>query len=90
VTPEAWIAVIAGIILPIVAWSVYHALHDREVQSDLRSRVARIETEIGTHETGLRGRTHEHANMIGRLRAIVYFIGKKLNLDIMNDLDDDK
>lgn len=89
-SPEAWIGIIAGIVIPIVGWIIYHALHDREVQSDLKSRVARIERDIGDHDSGMRGHIHSIARELGKVKAVAYFIGRKLKLDVMKDLDDDK
>lgn len=44
-SPEFWLG-IAGLILPIVGWLIYHVMHDREVQSDLKGRTARNEQDI--------------------------------------------
>jgi hypothetical protein len=86
-TPEFWLG-LAGLGVTIGGWLLWHVIRDHETQSNLKARVERIEQDVGTHETGLRGEMHRQVNLIGRLRAIVYFIGKKLNLDIMKDLDD--
>lgn len=86
-TPDSWIA-IAGIVVTIlivlITAFVAHIRHDEQRES----RIKQIEQEIGTHETGLRGEMHRQVNLISRLRAIVYFIGKKLDIDVMKDMDD--
>lgn len=88
-TPEFWLG-LAGLAVTIGGWLLLHVIRDHETQSNLKARVDRIEKDIGSHETGMRGQIHENTNMLGRLRAIVYFIARKMNLDIMKDLDGDK
>ena len=88
-TPEFWLA-LAGIavtlIIAIGGGLVAHIRHDERREA----RLTQVEREIGTHDTGLRGELHRQVNLLGRLRAVVYFIGRSLKLDIMKDLDDDK
>ena len=45
-SPEAWIAVIAGIILPIGFWLLLHVIKDEGVQSELKARVKRTEEDV--------------------------------------------
>lgn len=92
-SPEAWIGIAAiavTLILAIGGALIAHARNDERRHTNVEGRLSKVEGEIGTHETGLRGEMHRQVNLIGRLRAIVYFIGKKLRLDIMKDLDEDK
>lgn len=90
---EAWIAIIgivSTLILAIGGGLIAHARNDERRHTNVESRLSGVEREIGTHETGIRGELHKQVNLLGRLRAVVYFIGRKLNLDIMKDLDSDK
>lgn len=86
-TPQFWLGV-AGLVLPIVGWLIYHVMHDREVQSDLKARVHRIEQDIGTRDTGITGSLHRHGNLIGRLQGVLEFIMSKLKLSIKSDDDE--
>ena len=88
-TVSDWIA-LGGIAVVIAGALFKHIISDIRHQSSLESRMERIERDIGTHESGLRGQVHEHGNMLSRLRAVVYFIGRKLGIEVMKDLDDDK
>lgn len=86
-TPDSWIAIIGIVVtllIVLIGAFVAHVRNDEQRES----RIKQIEQEIGTHETGLRGEMHRQVNLISRLRAIVFFIGKKLDLDIMKGLDD--
>lgn len=80
--PEHWIGIIAGIVIPIIGWIVYHALHDKEVQADLKSRVTRIEVDIGTHTTGLRGDVHKHGNALTWLGGCVWVLASKIGISL--------
>lgn len=86
---EAWIgiaAILTTLIIAVAGALVAHIRHDERRES----RLTQVEKEIGTHETGIRGELHRQVNLVSRLRAVVYFIGKALKLDVMKDLDDDK
>lgn len=92
-SPEAWIglaAIVVTLLIAIGGALIAHARNDERRHTDVEGRLSKVEGEIGTHDSGLRGEMHRQVNLIGRLRAIVYFIAKKLKLDIMKDLDDDK
>ena len=92
-SPEAWIAIVAIVVTLIIATIgglIAHARNDERRHTNVESRLSRVEQDIGTHETGIRGELHRQVNLMGRLRAIVYFIGKRLKLDISKDLDDEK
>jgi hypothetical protein len=86
-SPEFWLG-LAGLGVTIGGWLLIHVIRDHETQSNLKARVARIEQDIGTSDTGMRGQIHENTNMLSRLRAVVYFVARKMNLEIMKDLDD--
>lgn len=88
-SPEFWLGltgILVTLLIAIGGGLIAHIRHDERRES----RLSQVEREIGTHETGIRGELHRQVNLIGRLRAIVYFIGEKLKLDVMKDLDDDK
>lgn len=84
-----WIA-LSGIAVVIIGALIRHIIADVKHQANLESRMERIERDIGNHESGIRGELHRQVGLISRLRAVLYFVARKLNLDIMKDLDDDK
>jgi hypothetical protein len=88
-SPEFWLGV-AGIVvtltLAIGGGLIAHVRHDERRES----RLTQVEREIGDHDSGIRGELHKQVNLLSRLRAVVYFIGRALKLDVMKDLDDDK
>lgn len=89
---EAWIgiaAILVTLILAIGGGLVAHARNDERRHTNVESRLTGVEKEIGTHDSGIRGELHRQVNLIGRLRAVVYYIGRALKLDVMKDLDDD-
>lgn len=45
-SPEAWIGIIAGIVIPIGFWLLLHVIKDVSVQSELKTRVARNEKDV--------------------------------------------
>ncbi len=89
-TPEDFIGPLAVAAVAIGSGLIAHAVHDAYKQGRIERDIERLKQDVGTHEEGLRGAVHKHANMLSRLRAVVYFLGRKLNLDVMKDLDDDK
>lgn len=84
-----WIAICA-VVIPIIGAIIVHVIRDHGIQSRHDAEISRIKEDIGTHDSGMRGQVHEHARFIGRLQGVVYFIGQKLKLDVMKDIDDDK
>lgn len=84
-----WLA-LAGIIAPIVGAMLWHIIRDHEIQSRHSTEIERLKTDVGDHDTGMRGQLHKHSNLIGRVQAVAFFIGNKLKLSIMKDLDEDK
>lgn len=45
-SPEFWVAVIAGIVIPIGFWLLLHVIKDVSVQSELKTRVDRNERDV--------------------------------------------
>lgn len=99
-TPEFWLG-LAGLGVTIAIASagalVAHSRRDDTRYSELKNditdakgRIERIEEDIGTHDSGMRGQVHKVANMLGQVRAVTFFIAKKLNVEVMKDLDDEK
>jgi hypothetical protein len=88
--PENFVGPLIGAVVIIGGAIIGHAVHDAYKQGRMELDIERLKQDVGTHEDGLRGAVHKHANMLSRLRAVIYFIGRKLNLDVMKDLDDDK
>lgn len=88
-SPEAWIG-LAAIAVTILGGLIYHVVQDARTDAELRGKIGNIEEQIGTHDSGIRGELHRQVGLISRLRAVVYFIGQKLKLDIMRDLDDNE
>lgn len=89
-TPENFIGPLIVAAVTIGAGLVAHAVHDAYKRGRMERDIEHLREQVGDHETGLRGAVHQHANMLSRLKAIVYFIARKLNLDVMKDLDDDQ
>lgn len=91
-SPEAWIGIAAIVVTVLIAIGgalLAHVRNDERWHTSHESRLGKVEAEIGTHDSGIRGELHRQVNLISRLRAVVYFIAKKLNLDVVKDLDDD-
>lgn len=88
--PENLVGPLIGAAVTIGGGLVVHAVMDAYKQGRMEKEIENIKEQIGTHDSGLRGESHRMANMLSRLRAVIYFIGRKLNLDIMKDLDDEK
>lgn len=86
-SPEFWIGV-AGIAVTLVitigGGLIAHIRHDEQREA----RLTQVERELGDHDSGIRGELHKQVNLLSRLRAVVYFVARKLSLDIMKDLDD--
>lgn len=58
---------IAGALAALFSMLIGHINHCREVQrvlGELAAAVKRIETEVGTHETGIRGQIHQIRGLI--------------------------
>lgn len=89
----AWIAIIAIVVTVLIAIGgalFAHVRNDEQRHTDVAGRLKSVENEIGTHDSGIRGELHRQVNLIGKLRAVVYFLAKRFKLEVMNDLDDDK
>lgn len=89
-TIDILIGPLIGAAVVIGTGLIVHAVHDAYKQGRMEAEIKSIKEAIGSHETGIRGELHRQVGLISRLRAIVFFIGKKLNLDVMKDLDGDK
>lgn len=92
-SPEFWLgvaAILTTIIIAVGGFLIRHAIQDAQDKGEIRTEISNIKEQIGTHDSGLRGESHKLANMMSRMRAVVYFLGRKLDIDIMKDLDDEK
>lgn len=78
---EHWIA-IAGLVLTLLivlgGALVAHIRHDERREA----RLTQVEQEMGTHETGLRGRVHEHTNALTWLGGCLWYVANKLGIEL--------
>lgn len=87
--PEAWIA-LAALAVTIAGGLIFHMMRDESRHSKTETEIRNIKEQIGTHDSGMRGQLHEHANLIGALKSIVYFIARKLKIEVMKEVDKDE
>lgn len=64
---EALLGIIITLLVAIIGWLLYHssqcsAFHERMAR--LESEVSSIKTEVGDHESGIRGNLHDLRNQI--------------------------
>lgn len=80
-TPGNWIALaslIALIVIPLAGALISHVRHDERREA----RLKRVEDEIGTHETGLRGSVHDHAQALTWLGGCLWYLASKLGIEL--------
>lgn len=76
-----WIALgtlIVLIMIPVVTALMSHIRHDEQRDA----RLTRVEEEMGTRVSGLRGAVHEHTNALTWLGGCVWYLANKLGIEL--------
>lgn len=83
--PEHWIAIVSIIVtllLACIGALISHVRHDERRHTSHEGRLSRVETDIGSHEIGMRGDIHRQNNIITWLAGCVWFMANKVGIEL--------